>query len=622
MTLFPDTGQAITLFDYQEEDRAKTVKAFHDGRTRLLGVWPTGSGKTVLFSELHLHPQMASWLTTFPADARQILVLAHRDELISQAVDKIRRSNPDLKIGVEKAQHQSASDDDVVVASVQTLTSSKGKRMRKLNPARFRIVVIDEAHHAASPSYHAIMQHFGFLPAPEFMAETRPTRADGRAALLAWQRAKLTAWDQLHGLEHKSLLLGVTATPKRGDNIGLECVFQEIAFERSIREMVERKRLCGLRAFRVSSDTSLDDVGVRAGDFEQEKLADAVNVDKRNVLAVKAYMDYCSGRKGITFCANVAHATAMAETYRAAGVTAEVVHGKLSETERKRILKAYTAGEITMLTNCNVLTEGFDEPDVQCIIHARPTKSSLLYIQMTGRGLRVHPGKENCIIIDIVDLTKKHSLFTSPELLGLPVGFDAKGQDLLEAKKKVEETQAAFPLADLTDIKSLDDCKLRVAEVDLLSNFHDDVLDNHGKLVWERTGEGYEISWRGQLLNEFASVTQDGDGAWHFQHKKGRRPEFDKAFPTPEAAIQAAEKWLYHNKPSTYGLNVKHSKDGQEPASADQKRAVQAFGLKSGVDKMTKAEARLILAHHYAKQRRYDSTKNPWPPTERDRKAS
>jgi ATP-dependent helicase IRC3 len=618
MTLFPEEvaapSRAISLFDYQEEDRAKVVTAFLDKqRTRLLGVWPTGSGKTVCFAELHLEDRLKAWLHKFDVDKRQILVLAHRDELITQAVSKIQRSNPDLKIGIEKAQYKSDPDDDVVVASIQTLTSAKGKRLRKLDPARFRIVVVDEAHHAASPSYHAVLQHFGFLPPGDFWATTRPTPNLGRAALLEWQRRRLNSWDREQDLSR--LLLGVTATPKRGDNIGLECVFQEIVFERSIREMIERGRLCRLRAFRVKTDTSLDAVGMRAGDFEQEKLAAAINVDKRNVVAVKAYLEYASGRKGITFCANVAHAQAMAQTYNAMGVRAEVVHGNLPEAERRRILKAFTAGEITMLTNCNVLTEGFDEPDVQCIIHARPTKSSLLYIQMTGRGLRVHPGKENCVIIDIVDVTKKHSLMTSPELLGLPADFDAKGGDLLEAKKSVEATQKQFPLADLDDVKSLDECQLRVKEVDLLGNFRDDVLDNHGQLAWERTGDGYEINWRGQLLNEFAQVAPEADGRWTFTHKKGSRTQFAEHHKTAAEAVAAGEAWLRRNKPIQWSLNQKNTKDAGAPANDDQKKQIRSLGLKASVDNMTKGEARLLLQHHYAKRRRYDAKQ--WPPTER-----
>src|SRR3954463_12722257 len=211
--LFPEAQQAIQLFDYQEEDRTKTVDAFLAGQTRLLAVGPTGAGKTVLFSELHLEQRMRDWMNSFSPLSRKILVIAHRDELISQAVTKIRRSNPDLVIGIEKADQRSGPLDDVVVASVQTLTASGGKRLKQLKPERFRIVVVDEAHHAISPSYTAVLQHFSFLPPGEFMKDTRPAKKQGRAALLAWQRDRLTAWDALSTLPGVDipdrLLLGV-----------------------------------------------------------------------------------------------------------------------------------------------------------------------------------------------------------------------------------------------------------------------------------------------------------------------------------------------------------------------------------------------------------------------------
>jgi hypothetical protein len=165
--------------------------------------------------------------------------------------------------------------------------------------------------------------------------------------------------------------------------------------------------------------------------------------------------------------------------------------------------------------------------------------------------------------------------------------------------------QAANPLANLEDIKDIEECKLRVAEVDLLGNFHDEVLDNHTQLAWERTGEGYEISWNGPLLNEFVEVAKVDDDGWAFRYKKGRRTDFEKKFPSAEAALKEAEGWLKKVQPTQWALGQKNYKDGSDPATPDQKRAVQAFGLRTNVDALTKGEARLILSHHYSKRRRY-----------------
>lgn len=605
MTLFPTESHAEALRDYQAEARAKTVDAFlEQGFTRVLGVAATGLGKTKIFSELNLEPRLAQWLATFPPSQQKLLVIAHRDELIDQAARRIKKSNPDLVVEVEKAGRRASVHADVVVASVQTLSSGRGKRLRRFDPDRFRVVVCDEAHHSTAPQWLVILQHFGFVPPPDFMLETRPKKRDGRIALLDWQRNRLKEWDALH--KPNRLLYGTTATPKRSDKVGLEAVFQTIAFNKDIRFGITNGWLCRVRGLRIQTGTSLDEVKVRAGDFALDDLDKAVNVDPRNAMAVRAYLDYAKDRRAtIVFCTTIAHAQAMANAFNLAGVPADIVHGGLSMTERADRFAAFREGCLKVLTNVQVASEGVDIPEIDCVIHARPTKSQLWYTQTTGRGLRICKGKTDCLIIDLVDNTRKHSLITAPELLGLPVGFDAKGGDLLDLKEQVEATQQQFPLADLTDVKDIEDCQLRVQEVDLLGNFHDPVLDSVGQLHWEKTGEGYEISWRGQLLNEFMRVAPGYDGQWKATLLKGPRPYKEWTYPDSHTAIKEAEKWLRKEKPAAWSLNRKDYADAGYPATNDQKRLVAAFGLKLSVDNLTKGEARMLLAHHYAEVRRY-----------------
>ena len=153
-----------------------------------------------------------------------------------------------------------------------------------------------------------------------------------------------------------TLLLGVTATPKRGDNIGLEAVFSKIAFERNMREMIEAGWLCRLRGIRVKSETDLDSVSTRAGDFAQDELAEAVNQVDRNKLAVKAYLDYAYDRdKTVVFCVDVEHATKMAEAFQSADITSGVIHGALPKEQRKQLLADFHDGKIRVMTNCQVL---------------------------------------------------------------------------------------------------------------------------------------------------------------------------------------------------------------------------------------------------------------------------
>jgi superfamily II DNA/RNA helicase len=433
------------------------------------------------------------------------------------------------------------------------------------------------------------------------MQESRPTKQQGRAALLAWQRDRLAAWDTLH-LKQDRLLLGVTATAKRGDNIGLECIFQDTVFSRTIREMVERGRLSGIRAYRVDSATNLDGIGIRAGDFEQEKLGEAVNVAARNTVAVKAYQDYGENRKGLTFCVNVAHAKALAEAYQAVGISAVAVYGAMKPEDRKRALADFKAGRIRMLCNAMLLVEGYDEPDIQIIVHAKPTKSSLLYIQMTGRGLRTAPGKKDCIIIDIVDVTKKHSLFTSPELFGLPVGFDAKGGDVLAAKQQIEKLAEDNSMVNLADAKSIDECKLRVSEVDLLESFHDDVVEKHTALAWVRTGEGYEISWSGLLLNEFLSVSPGKEG-WKVEYKQGKKTKWEATLPDAKSGLARAESWLKQNHRSVFTRSQRTT--STNPASQNMKDMVASAYPGLNVQNLTYAQGTALLGKKYHESRKY-----------------
>jgi superfamily II DNA or RNA helicase len=594
---------AFKLRPYQEQDRKAVSDAFlQRGISRALGVWPTAGGKTVMFSELHLEPEMQRWLNQFPTGRQKILVIAHRDELIEQAVKKLEASNPNLIIEVEKAGRKASPLADVIVASIQTLTGARGKRMKRLDPDRFRIVVVDEAHHAASPSYLTVLQYFGFLPPPHFMEESRPARDRGRDALLEWQRDKLSVWDGLHKPER--LLLGVTATPKRGDNIGLEAVFQEIVFNRTIRELMELGFLSRLRAFRVLTSTSLDEVATRAGDFAQEALGSTVNNDVRNTKAVKAYLEYAAGKKGVTFCVNVAHAQSLAAAYNAAGVPAAAIHGMLSDEKRKELLDKFRSGELLMLTNCQILTEGTDIPDIECIVHARPTKSTLLYIQMTGRGLRTAPGKSCCIVIDIVDVTRKHSLISAPELLGLPVSFDAKGDDLLETKVKLEDAAQANPLANLEDIKSIDDVQLRVEEVDLLGQFHDDAIDNHAALAWRKTGEGYELAWRGDILNECMEIVKKDIG-WEIRYKKDARAQkanWQDQANSPAEAIKKAEDYIKKEKNWVHQMMRQNRPWREQPASDHQKQHLQKMGYNLNFDNLSRGEADNLIKLYWSKK--------------------
>lgn len=369
----------IILRDYQEEAVEAVFQALGEGVRRQLIVLPTGSGKTILFCAVAQR------------FGRPTLVLAHRDELVRQAAGKFEMVWPEASLGIVKAEENNHEGKDVVIASVQTI--SRPGRLAQFGPERFGFLVVDEAHHAVAKSYLAVIEHLGFMG-----------EAPGK------------------------LLLGVTATPMRGDKVGLGAVFQKIVYQRSILWMVRAGYLVDYRGLRVDTGVDLGDVRIVAGDFSDTDLEHVLNTEDRNGLVVRAYLDHAAGRRAVAFVTGVQHALDLAATFRSAGVPAEAVSGETPEEERRRLLAAFRAGEIKVLTNCAVLTEGWDEPSLDCILMARPTKSKALYLQMIGRGARPYPGKQDCLIIDFVDNTSRHDVVSLPSLFGVsPESLEQQG---------------------------------------------------------------------------------------------------------------------------------------------------------------------------------------------------
>jgi superfamily II DNA or RNA helicase len=508
---------------------------------------------------------MQAHLARFPTDQQKMLVVAHREELLDQAADKIGTVNPHLRIDIEQGLRKASPMADVVIASVQTL--SVASRLRKLDPNQFLTIIIDEAHHSTAPSYVKMLQYFGVLP-PHDWGDRRPHTQDPDE-IIAWQRKRLAAWDVEHA---GTLLVGFTATPKRSDRVGLEAVYEEIVYSMNMRDGIDQGWLCRLRAKRILSETSLDGVSTQAGDFAIGELADAVDNEDRNALAVKGWLEHARGRKTIAFCVNVQHAVDLAEQFRKEGVKAMPISGVTETTERRRLLKAFHDGKIDVLTNCNILTEGFDEPNVQCILHARPTKSSILYVQMTGRGTRLFEGKCDCLILDVVDVTRRHSLITAPELFGLPPGFDAKGDDLVKITKKVEEAQAEG--INTSELESLDDLRIRAVEVDLWTGvYNTDEVQAHASMNWMRDNPTtYTLPIRPQAdVPEMLRVAQNLIGQWRADHVVGYKcSQHIATGSTLKQALQAAEAWLTKERAENVGFLDRNAAWRRRPPTSGQ----------------------------------------------------
>lgn len=371
----------LQLRSYQ----AEALAAIHaSDKTRQLVSLPTGSGKTVLFA----------------AVARdrgpKALIIAHRTELISQAAEKLEHFYPG-EVGILQAGRQDLGS-PVLVASIQTAM----QHIPALSLRRDRTLIIDEAHHVAANTYRKLAQSLGFM-----------INHPGR------------------------LLLGVTATPSRGDGIGLDCVFEQITYQKSIVELMADGYLADLRGIHIKTHSNLIGVSEVAGDFSVGELARKINTPERNTIIVDSMFKF--GRvPAVAFCADIQHSLDLAQALSDNGYRTATVTGKTPKDERADILKALASGDLDIVTNCNVLTEGFDCSALRCLIMARPTKSETLYTQMIGRGTRLHPGKTEALVLEFND--NRPDIMDISTLAGKPIkeGESLK-ESILRAEKEMED---------------------------------------------------------------------------------------------------------------------------------------------------------------------------------------
>lgn len=392
------------------------------------------------------------------------LILAHRDELIRQAVDKLLMIWPSAPVGVVKAAENHVHA-PVVVASVQTL--ARQRRLDQMAHRRFGLVIVDEAHHAAAASYRRVLGAVGAGP-------------DGDD----WPHAD------------RPLLVGVTATPDRGDGIGLDAVFDCVAAEHDLLWGIRAGYLSDVRGIRVVLDFNLDDAKVRHGDYVDGELGQMLDEAQAPFYAAEAYVEHAEDRKALVFWPTVALAEQGAAEFTRRGIAAAWLSGETEHRERQRILAALGTGEIAVVHNCGVLTEGFDEPTLGCVMIGRPTRSRGLYVQMVGRGTRRAPGKADCLVIDLVGMSAAHELVTVPDLFGLPLErlrdgatsvADAVGEWQQEADQHRERA------------------RLVAEEVDLwASQFREQ------KLAWIKSG----ASWLLVTEGGFIALEPTGGGAW------------------------------------------------------------------------------------------------------------
>lgn len=350
-----------TLHGYQSEiiDRARE-RLTTGGRRRIIVVIPTGGGKTIIAARVVLNAIAKNCTALF---------LVHRRELLKQAAQKLTAETIDA--GIISPGFRPRPDQAVQVASISTL-HARAIRSNRMSLPDADLVVVDECHHATAATWRTLLDRYPL-----------------------------------------AYVVGLTATPCRGDGRGLGGIFEEIVEGPDVAELVRLGHLVGTRVY-AAPPPDLSGVKMLAGDYNEKQLAEKVNTVELVGDVVTHWLRFARGRRTIVYAVDVAHSVHLRDEFCRAGVAAGHIDGSTPIDERDAILKQFADGVLDVVCNCAILTEGFDCPEAACIVLARPTKSFGLYRQMVGRGLRPAEGKTECVVIDHAGITADHGFVEEP----------------------------------------------------------------------------------------------------------------------------------------------------------------------------------------------------------------
>lgn len=351
----------MELRPYQEESREAIFTEWEKGVRKTLLVLPTGTGKTVVFAKV---------AEECVRRGRQVLILAHRGELLEQAADKIRKATG-LCCATEKAE-ESCLDSwfNITVGSVQTLM--REKRLSQFPEDYFQTIIVDEAHHCISDGYQRVLGHF-----------------------------------------KEAEVLGVTATPDRGDMKNLGSYFESLAYEYTLPKAIKEGYLAPIKALTLPLSLDLSGVGTQSGDFKAGDLGTALDPYLYQIAG--EMQKNCMGRKTVVFLPLVKTSQKFTQILNEKGFMAAEVNGE--SKDRSKILADFDSGRYNVLCNSMLLTEGWDCPSVDCVTVLRPTKIRSLYSQMVGRGTRLSPGKTDLLLLDFLWHTERHELCHPADLI-------------------------------------------------------------------------------------------------------------------------------------------------------------------------------------------------------------
>lgn len=540
---------------HQTEAADAIIRAFESGAPRLPGpaaVIATGGGKTGVLGLVKRR---------LVGRGERMLTIVHRTEIIDQLVAEYRRALPGMAVGIVRARENDALA-PVVVGSVATLASEARRRML----GDVALIAVDECHHATAATYRAIIEH--------------------------WPNARL---------------VGVTATMTRADEAALGALWR-VVYTKGIAALIAEGRLVRPRGLRVRV-ADLDLAGLRtrgkagAGDITEGDVGRAISESHAPEAIAKALLEHASNRPTIVFAPTVASAMVVADAIRDAGLSVDVVHGSMPAETRKRVLDDYRGRRTQVLVNCMVLTEGTDLPLTSCIVVARPTQSRGLYVQMVGRGLRLDndAGKTDCLILDIVGVTKRFGLATPIDLFG---DEPAKAREVADL-----DDENAAELDELLAPDDEDEPAGRVLE--LLGD-----PEPAGPLVFQEVDlfKASPYDWRSTRLGVpflagtdryICVVASLAPGLYDVlevdKHKVGvSRYVMPRAHRSQYSAMSAAEALLTFKE--SRDARTKGSYGGRKAASANQVGVLRRMGMHVGTD-ITRGEASELFDVFYATKR-------------------
>lgn len=541
--------QQLSPRKYQDDCIAAVEEARARGLQRVLAALATGLGKTVIFSRL-----AARWIEQSPG---RVLILAHRDELIEQAVKKLLLVAPHLDIGVVKAdrdEHEHA----VVVASIQTLARQPRRARFTKN---FQLIVVDEAHHSEATTYREVLEDFGGFT------------------------------------EGGPFVLGVTATPERADGKSLGATWQEIVYRMMILDGIVQGYLCDLQALQVKIAADFNGLHTRHGDYITEEVEELLIDGGAPEHIAQALKQYAPDRKAIVFTPTIEVAHLCAAAINRVGIPAVAVDGTQDIEVRREYLKKFSNGTYRVVTNCAVLLEGYDEPSVDCIVCAAPTKSRVKYVQTIGRGTRKHPGKDNCLVLDVVGATDRYDLMQMATLFE-----DVAGKRLRESDTKPRTLTEAIREEQLELEEAGKPVNIIARAVQLFQG---------GRFAWIRTENGFMLPLG--TSGEVEMYLDPVEKRWYVEHLRVHPADTN----APEIIVCVTEDAGYaQGMAEDYVRNLKNE-DGRSAAilvdkearwrrsepSEKQIETLERWGIKIP-EGCTKGQASEIIAQRIASFRR------------------